>query len=63
MSLKKLFSDFEDYLPKIDMKIKYEDLKSLDATSKNLIDMKSLLSSMNKIVQTQLKNYLARRNR
>ena len=62
MSLKKLFSDFEDYLPKIDMKIKYEDLKSLDATSKNLIDMKSLLSSMNKIVQAHINFFLARRN-
>jgi hypothetical protein len=50
MSLKNLLTKFEEYLPKIDIKIKNEDFRNLDVTSKNLVDLKSILSSMNKIV-------------
>jgi len=55
MSVKNLFTKFEEYLPKIDIKIKNEDFRSLDATSKNLVDLKSILSSMNKIVKCYIK--------
>ena len=55
MSVKNLFTKFEEYLPKIDIKIKNEDFRSLDATSKNLVDLKSILSSMNKIVRCYFK--------
>lgn len=50
MNLKKQFSQFEDFLPKLDLKMKQEDFKNLDSTSKNIADMKTLLTSMNKIV-------------
>lgn len=50
MSLQKLLAQFDDYMKKIDHKAKNEDYKSVDATGKNLNDLKILLNDSNKIV-------------
>jgi hypothetical protein len=50
MSLQKLYVQFEDSIRKIDMKLKYEDFKNMDATSKNISDMKIILSASKKTV-------------
>jgi len=50
MSLNKLFSQCDDYLKKIDQKIRTEDYKRPEITEKNLSDLKILLGDFKKIV-------------
>lgn len=54
MSLQKLLAQFDDYMRKIDQKAKNEDYKSVDATQKNLTDLKILLNDSIKIVNLNL---------
>lgn len=50
MSIQKQFSQFEDYMKKIDQRTRNEDYKRIDATEKNLSDLKTLLSDSKRIV-------------
>lgn len=50
MSFQKLLVQFDDYMKKIDLKARTEELKSLDATEKNLGEMKIILNDSKKIV-------------
>jgi len=50
MSIQKLISQFEDYMKKIDQRTRNEDYKTVDATEKNISDLKILLSDSKRIV-------------
>jgi hypothetical protein len=55
MSIQKLLAQFEDYMKKIDKKAKIEDYKRVEATERNLSDLKILLNDSGKIVK--IKNF------
>lgn len=48
--MQKLFSQFEDYMKKIDQRTRNEDYKRIDATEKNLADLKILQCDSKRIV-------------
>ena len=50
MSLQKYFQQFEDFIKKIDFKVKNEDFRDLDISNRNISDLKVLLTSSNKTV-------------
>lgn len=50
MSIQKLLARFNDYIKKIDQKIKNEDYKTVEITEANLSDLKILLNDSKKIV-------------
>ncbi len=51
-SITKLFSQFEETIKKIDMKIRNESYRDLDTTSRNIDDMRTLHSSSLKTVNS-----------
>jgi hypothetical protein len=55
MSLNKLFNQCDDYLKKIDQKIRMEDYKRTESTEKNLSDLKILFGDFKKIVSFLIK--------
>jgi len=50
MSIQKLFSQFDDYMKKIDQRTRNEDYKSIESTEKNLSDLRILLGDSKKLV-------------
>ena len=50
MSIQKLFTQFDDYMKKIDQRTRNEDYKRIDATEKNLSDLRILMSDSKRIV-------------
>ena len=50
MALQKSFQQFEEFIKKIDTKIRMEDFKDMDITNKNISDLKTLLTSTSKTV-------------
>lgn len=50
MSIQKLFTQFDDYMKKIDQRTRIEDYKRIDQTEKNLTDLRVLISDSKKIV-------------
>jgi hypothetical protein len=54
-NIQKLISQFEDYLKKIDQRIRGDDFKNLDLTQKNLNDAKTLKESCIKLVKFAIK--------
>lgn len=46
----KLFSNFEDVIKIIDSKIRFENYQDLDSTASNIANLRTLLTSANKIV-------------
>jgi len=50
MSIQKILPQFDDYMKKIDQRTRNEDYKRIDATEKNLSDLRILLSDSKKIV-------------
>lgn len=50
MSLQKLFTQCDEYLRKIDQKIRMEDYKRIETTERNLSDIKILFGDFKKIV-------------
>ena len=50
MSIQKLFVQFDDYMKKIDQRTRNEDDKRIDATEKNLSDLRVLQSDSKRIV-------------
>lgn len=50
MSLQKNFSQCDDYIKKIDQKVRMEDFKRVEGTEKNLSDLKILFADLKKIV-------------
>ena len=50
MSISKLFSQCDEYLKKIDQKIRMEDYKRTDTTEKNLSEIKILFADFKKYV-------------
>jgi len=51
ISISKLFTQCDDYLKKIDQKIRLEDYKRIEITEKNLSDIKILFGDFKKIVK------------
>ena len=49
-NIQRLFNLFDDYIKKIDQRIRSEDLKNLDAAQKNINEAKTLVSSCSKLV-------------
>jgi hypothetical protein len=49
-NIQKLLSQLEDYIKKIDQRIRNEDLKNLDQAQRNLNDAKTLRDSCTKLV-------------
>ena len=49
-TIAKLLSQFEDYMKKIDQRIKGEDYKLIDETEKNISNLKILINDSKKIV-------------
>lgn len=50
MSIQKLFTQCDDYLKKIDLKIRNEDYKKVDLTEKNLSEIKILFADFKRTV-------------
>lgn len=50
MSIQKRLAQFDDYMKKIDQISRNEDYKRVDASEKNLIDLKTLLNDCKRIV-------------
>lgn len=53
-SIQKSITQFEDYIKKIDQRIRTEDFKNLDMTERNLNDLKTLSASCTKTVYNRL---------
>ncbi len=49
-TIQKNITTFEDYIKKIDQRIRNEDLKNLDLTQKNINDAKTIATSCSKLV-------------
>lgn len=58
MSMQKLFTQCDDYLKKIDLKIRNEDYKRIENTEKNLNEIKILFSDFKRTVSKLIKIYL-----
>jgi hypothetical protein len=54
MSIKAFFTQFDENIKKIDQRVRNENYKDLDNTSKNLNDLRTLLNSCQKIVKVYL---------
>ncbi len=50
VNIQRLFNQFEEYIKKIDQRIRSEDLKNLDAAQKNINEAKTLVTSCSKLV-------------
>ena len=50
-TIQKNINTFEDYIKKIDQRIRNEDLKNLDSAQKNINDAKTIITSCSKLVK------------
>jgi hypothetical protein len=51
-TVQKNINTFEDYIKKIDQRIRNEDLKNIDLAQKNINDAKTLAASCSKLVNS-----------